>query len=143
MLQLVDNAVAILLLPLPNALQEFLAAQIITSLALFFFNYLFYFNLSCQSCMVIAGHPQGIVAHHAVPTNQNILQSIVQGMAHVQLASDIRRRNNNAKCFVAFLYLSMKITILFPELIPLLLYGSRVIHLRNIMFLAHYKSSLK
>ena len=73
MLQLIDNAVAILLLPRPYALQEFLAAQIITSLALFFFNYLFYFNLSCQSCMVIAGHPQGIVAHHTMPTNQNIL----------------------------------------------------------------------
>ena len=58
-------------------------------------------------------------------------------MAHVQLASDIRRGNNNAESLVAFLYLSMKITIFFPELIPFLLYGSRVIHLGNIMFLTH------
>src|SRR5574344_1403985 len=100
MLQLIDNAVAILLLPGPYALQELFAAQIITSLTLFFFNYLFYLDLGSKASMVIAGHPQSVVAHHTMPTNQNILQSIVQGMAHVQLASDIRRRNNNAKCLV-------------------------------------------
>ena len=73
MLQLVDNTIAVLLLPSPNALQEFLTAQIITSLTLFFFNNLFYLNLGSKTCMVITRHPQGVMSHHTMPTNQNIL----------------------------------------------------------------------
>ena len=69
MLQLVDNAVAVLLLPFPNAFQELFAAQVVTSLTFLFFDNLFNLNLGCQACMVVAGHPQGVVAHHAVPAD--------------------------------------------------------------------------
>ena len=143
MLQLVNDAVAILLLPFPNAFQELFTAQVIASLALFFFDNLFNLNLCCQTGMVIAGHPQSVVAHHAVPANQDILQSVIQRMAHMQLTGDVRWGDNNTEGVLAFFYLSMKITMLFPEFIPFLLYGSRVINLGNIMFFAHINFLLK
>ena len=143
MLQLINDAVAILLLPFPNAFQELFTAQVIASLALFFFDNLFNLNLGCQACMVIAGHPQGVVAHHAVPADQDILQGVIQRMPHMQLTGDVRWGDNNTEGVLAFFYLSMKITMLFPEFIPFLLYGSRVINLRNIMFFAHINFLLK
>ena len=93
--------------------------------------------------MVITGHPQSVVAHHAVPADQDILQSVIQRMAHMQLTGDVRWGDNNTEGVLAFFYLSMKITMLFPEFIPFLLYGSRVINLRNIMFFAHINFLLK
>ena len=138
-LQLVDDTVAVLLLPFPNAFQELFAAQVITSLAFLFFDNLFNLNLGCQACMVIAGHPQGVVAHHAVPADQDILQGIIQRMAHMQLTGDVRWGDNNTEGFLALFYFGMKITMLFPEFIPFLLYGSRIINLRDIMLFTHKK----
>ena len=143
MLQLVDNAVAVLLLPFPNAFQELFAAQVITSLAFLFFDNLFNLNLGCQACMVIAGHPQSVVAHHAVPADQDILQGVIQRMAHMQLTGDVRWGDNNTEGLLAFFYFGMKITKLFPEFIPFLLYGSRIINLRDIMLFTHKKFLLK
>ena len=139
MLQLVDNAVAVLLLPFPNAFQELFAAQVITGFAFLFFDNLFNLNLGCQACMVIAGHPQGVVPHHAVPADQDILQGIIQCMAHMQLTGDVRWGDNNTEGFLALFYFGMKITMLFPEFIPFLLYGSRIINLRDIMLFTHKK----
>ena len=139
MLQLVDNAVAVLLLPFPNAFQELFASQVITGFAFLFFDNLFNLNLGCQTCMVIAGHPQSVVAHHAVPADQDILQGIIQCMAHMQLTGDVRWGDNNTEGFLAFFYFGMKITMLFPEFIPFLLYGSRIINLRDIMLFTHKK----
>ena len=81
--QLVDDAVAVLVFPNPNAFQEFFTTKVIASFVFFFFDYFFYFNLGSKACVVIAGHPQGIVTHHTVPTDKNILQGVVQCMTHV------------------------------------------------------------
>ena len=140
--QLVDDAVAILVLPFPNTFQEFFTTKIIAGFIFFFFNYFFYFNLGSQACMVIAGHPQGIVTHHAVPTNQNILQGVVQSVTHMQLTGDIRRGNYDAECFFTFLYFCMKITIVFPIFIPFLLNGSGVVNLRDVVFFTHVYTPL-
>ena len=81
--QLVNDAVAILIFPNPNAFQEFFTTKVIASFVFFFFDYFFYFNLGSKACMVITRHPQGVVTHHTVPTNQNILQGVVQCVTHV------------------------------------------------------------
>jgi hypothetical protein len=47
--------------------------------------------------------------------------------------------DNNTEGFLALFYFGMKITMLFPEFIPFLLYGSRIINLRDIMLFTHKK----
>ena len=84
--------------------------------------------------MVAARHPQGIVALHAAPANQDVLQCIVQGMPHVQLAGYIWWRNNNAVRLLFRIHYSMKQLVLLPEAIPLLLKAFRVINLGNVIF---------
>ena len=58
-------------------------------------------------------------------------------MAHMQLAGDVRWRDNDTKGFLALFYLCMKITVLLPKFIPFLLYRSRVVNLGDIMLFAH------
>ena len=81
--QLVDDTVAVLVFPNPNAFQEFFTTKVIASFVFFFFDYFFYFDLGSKACVVIARHPQGVVTHHTVPTDKNILQGVVQCVTHV------------------------------------------------------------
>ena len=47
--------------------------------------------------MVGAELPQRVVALHAVPADQDVLQRVVEGMAHVQAAGHVRRRDHDGK----------------------------------------------
>ena len=57
----------------------------------------------------------------------------------MQLTGDVRWGDNNTKGVLALFYFGMKITMLFPEFILFLLYGSRIINLRDIMLFTHKK----
>ena len=46
--------------------------------------------------MIGAGLPQHIVALHASPADQHVLQCIVEGMPHMQAAGDVGRGNDDA-----------------------------------------------
>jgi hypothetical protein len=47
--------------------------------------------------MVEAGLPERVEAAHPVPAGQDVLQRVVEGMAHVQRAGDVRRRDHDAE----------------------------------------------
>ena len=47
--------------------------------------------------MVGAGHPEGVVAAHAVVAGQDVLQGVVQCMADMQHAGDVGRRDDDGK----------------------------------------------
>ena len=115
---LLFNTIAVLFLPGPYAFQKFFAANVVASLAFFFSQLLFYLYLRRDAGMVRPRNPGHVIAFHALKPDENILQCIVQGMAHVQLPRDVRRRHDDAEGLSRRIGVLMKIPVLFPEIIP-------------------------
>ncbi len=44
-----------------------------------------------------AGHPEGVVALHAPPADQHVLQRVIECVAHVQRAGHVGRRNDDGE----------------------------------------------
>ena len=130
LVQLLDDAGAVLLLPVPACFQEFVTAQIMLVHALFsqLVNDL---NLRCDGCMVRTRLPQSLVALHSLITGQDILHGIVQCMAHMQLTGNVWRRHNNGERLLALspstLSVCMEILVVQPFLIQLFLNGRRIV----------------
>src|SRR5699024_2003493 len=64
--QLADDAVAVFVLPVPYALEELLAAEIVAGQALLLAEVFLYLDLGRDARVVGAGHPQGFVALHTL-----------------------------------------------------------------------------
>ena len=80
-----------------------------------------FFNsvLCCNTCVIGSGNPTGFISLHAFPSNEHILQGIVQYMSHRQNSGYIRRRNDNGEWNFIFIDSSMEEMIRFPPGIPL------------------------
>ena len=87
---LVEDGVAVMLLPLPDALDKRFAAQLLACLMLFGKLALDH-QLSGDSGVVGAGNPQGQVPAHAAPASEDVHLGVFQHVPHVQPAGDIRR----------------------------------------------------
>ena len=124
--QLFYNAATVLLLPVPNMLQELLSADIILGNALL--PKLFHYLCLCgNGCVVGSRYPECLIALHSLKTDQDILKCIIQGMSHVELSRDIWRRHNDRKRFLAAIYLRMKVFFLLPFIIGSLLNVRRIV----------------
>ncbi len=53
-------------------------------------------HLRGDAGMVHARLPQHVLAAHALEADQNVLQRVVERVAHMQRAGDVRRRNDDA-----------------------------------------------
>ena len=62
-----------------------------------------------------AGHPQGVVALHAPPADQHVLQRVVEGVAHVQGAGHVRRRDDDGERLAARVGPAVEVAVLVPE----------------------------
>ena len=138
--ELIHDAAAVLLLPLPDALRELLTSEFVAIRTLCAKRRL-HLRLRRDARMVAARHPKSIIALHAPPADQNVLQGIVERMPHVQLPRHIRRRNHDGKRLLSLLGFGMKEIVLLPELVPSLLKRLRLINLRDII-LCHEKTSI-
>ncbi len=116
LLQLPDNTAAVLFFPFPGALQKSVTADLLFREALFA-HLLHNFRFRCNGGVIGARQPQRAVALHPPPADQNILEGFVQRMAHVKLAGNIRRRDNNRIWLFRRFPLGMKVFSVEPELI--------------------------
>jgi len=94
--KLLDDLPAVLALPRPRALEEFLAAEVLLRDALFF-QRLDDLDLGRDRGVVGARHPQRRVALHAVVADQQVFRRDKKRMPQMQPAGDVRRRNNDDK----------------------------------------------
>ena len=78
-------------------LHQLLAAEVVAGLLLLLAQAAFDHGLRGDAGVVGAGHPEGVVALHAPPADQHVLQGVVEGVAHVQGAGDVRRRDDDAE----------------------------------------------
>ena len=139
-LLLLDDAVAVLLFPRPDALEEFLAAEIVAGQALFLAQHLLDLDLRGDAGVIRAGHPQGGIALHALIAREDVLQRRVKRVAHVQLAGDIRGRHDDGKRLFVRIGFAGKVAAAHPHVINLALDLFGVIDLRKLF---HGSSSFK
>ena len=98
--QLLQDDAAVLVCPVPRVFQEFLARQVAFLDALFR-EFLHHFRLRCNRGVVGAGHPAGVLALHAGASHQNVLNRVVEHVAHVEHARHVGWRNHNCVGFSA------------------------------------------
>jgi len=112
-------------LPFPNTLEEAVAAQVVARLALGLELALDH-DLRCDTGMVGARHPVGIVALHAVAADQDVHEGLLEGMPHVQRARDVGRRELDAIGLRTGIARMAEIAALLPFGIPASLNAVRV-----------------
>ena len=100
-LELLDDGITRLRFPVPYLFQKLLAPQRLAPRLSGFGQLPLDHHLRGDACVVLPRLPQGIKPLHALPADQDILQGVVEGMAHVQNAGHVRRRDHDAKGFVA------------------------------------------
>ena len=93
--QLIHDAVAILLLPVPDTLQKFLTPEFEPVRPLRT-QTLLHLCLRGNARMIAPRYPDDILAAHALVAHKDILERIVERMPHVQLPRHIRRRDHYA-----------------------------------------------
>ena len=98
--ELVHNRAAILLAPFPDTFHEGLTTEVATCLA-FFLEGLFDNVLGGDARMVGSRNPQHIAALHTPPTHEDVLDRVVQGMAHVKDSGDVWWGDYDAVGFAA------------------------------------------
>ena len=72
LLLLADNATLVLVLPAPDTLNEGFAADVVASLSLEFEEPFLHHGLRCDAGVVGTGLPEGVVAPHAVPPDEQV-----------------------------------------------------------------------
>ena len=105
--ELVGDGAARIGLPLPDLGQELLAVQeLLVAVAFvgaldgeadaFLLEVAHHDHLGGDAGVIGAGLPQRIVALHAAPADQHVLQRVVERVAHMQAARDVGRRDDDA-----------------------------------------------
>ena len=130
-LELVDDDVAVLFLPHPDALEKFLAAEIVFGFALLFLQRLFHLHLRGDAGVVGPGQPENFLAVHARLAAEDVLDCVVEHVAHVEHAGDIRRRDDDGIRGLGGLRIGGEATLLQPEVIPFVLHGLRFVGFGN------------
>ena len=94
-----DDALLALLLPIPDALHQSLAADVVARLAFDLLQPLLDDRLRRDAGVVGARLPQRVVALHAMPTDQEVLHHVVHRVPHVQRAGHVRQRHHHDVAF--------------------------------------------
>ena len=92
---LLDDALLVAVLPLPDALHQRVASDVVAGLALQLQQAPLDHRLGGDAGVVGAGHPQRVVALHPVPADQQVLHHVVHGVPHVQGAGDVGQRHHH------------------------------------------------
>ena len=95
-LHLLQDGAAVMLLPVPDALDERFTAHIAAVLALAG-ELALHHQLRRDSGVVGAGQPERGYAAHALPADDDVDLGVLQHVAHVEVAGDIRRRQRQGE----------------------------------------------
>ena len=131
-LQLADDRAAELVLPRPNPLEKFLATHG-PSVGLLALEQLpLDHHLRRDAGMISAGLPEHVLAVHAPVAAQDVLQCVVERMAHMQVAGNVGRRNDDAERLRILSCSRAERARLFPER------ADASLHVRGLKCLVHH-----
>jgi hypothetical protein len=126
-LHLIDDASAVLALPLPDALFEGLAAELMASDS-FFGELAFHHHLRGDAGVIGARQPEGVVAAHAMPAGGGVHDGVVHHVAHVQRAGDVGRRDDHGEYRAGAVRVGAEDVLVDPPLGPRRLETPGLIH---------------
>src|SRR5690606_1562544 len=112
---------AVLLLPLPHALDEGFPAEVAVVDALVP-QLLLHQRLHGDAGVVHTGQPQRLVPLHAAAPDQQVHQGVLVGVPDVQAAGDVRRRDDDRERRLVAVRVGGEITGFYPALVQLGLY---------------------
>ena len=123
--QLLEDDAAVLLFPLPGVFQEVFAAERPFVDALFG-QHLDHLGLGGDGGVVGAGHPAGVLALHAGAADEDVLDGVVEHVAHVEHTGYVGWRYHHR---VGHAVVGLRVEEFFvnPELVPFLLDSARVV----------------
>src|SRR5207247_7915916 len=93
------NCAAILFFPTPDTLDELLTSEVAALFALAGELALDH-HLGCDAGVVSAWEPERNIAEHAMPAHDDVHLRLIEHVAHVQTAGNIRRRQQQGKNWV-------------------------------------------
>ncbi|KAH9406922.1 hypothetical protein TYRP_013189 [Tyrophagus putrescentiae] len=126
-LQLLVDAVALLVLPLPHLLDEGLTANVVARDLSLTHQLLLDDDLRADASVVAARVPERRSTGHAVPASQAVLDGVRQRVAQVQVPGDVRRRNDHHKLAlrvrladvpVGGVVLGLEVALRLPPVVP-------------------------
>ncbi len=117
-LELFDDASAVLTTPVPGSFEERLAADVLFRDA-FLFHRLHDLGFGGDGRVVGAGDPEGIEPFHPVIADEDVLQRIVKGVAHVELTRDVGGRDDDRVRFLRLVRFRVEVLVLLPEVVDL------------------------
>ena len=89
-------------------------------------------HLRRDSRMISPGQPQDVVAAHSVPSHDDVMLGVIEHVAHVEHAGDIRRRDDDGERRFGGLGIGGEAALLQPEIIPFVLNGLRFVGFGNL-----------
>ena len=131
LLLLLHDTAAVFLLPGPDALQEFFAAQVVAGQPLVLAQLLLHLDLGSDAGMVRAGQPQGGVALHPLEAGEDVLERAVQGVAHVELAGDVGGRHDDGEGFFVGVDLGAEAVAVRPHFVDAGFHVPGIVHFRK------------
>jgi hypothetical protein len=129
---LVDDG-EVLLLHLPDPIDELLAAQFVAVRALGVEHALDH-ALGRDAGVVGAGLPQRVVALHPPPAGEDVLERVVQHVPQGQDAGHVGRRDDDGVRLALGVHVGLEVAAFFPRGVPSLFHGGRVVAGREIGF---------
>ena len=132
-LELMLDGALVLVLPVPDALLEGVPAQLVAVRALGL-ELTLHHHLGGDAGVIRARHPQGVEALGALEAGEHVVEGVHQGVAHVQVAGDVRRRDDDGPGLLATVRSRLEGLRLFPDLIPAQLRRPEV---ESLVHLAH------
>ena len=94
-LELLDDDAAVLLLPLPDLLQEGFATEVVAGLFLLLAELPLDDGLGGDARVVGAGEPEDLVPGLAGAASEDVLKGVVENVTEGQDSGDIRRRDDD------------------------------------------------
>ncbi len=94
--ELAQDPLLVFVFPGPDALDQCLAAQVVAGFLLLFEQPPLDDGLGGDAGVIGAGHPEGVVALHPPPADQDVLERVIERVAQVKGAGDVGRRDHDA-----------------------------------------------
>ncbi len=122
-----EDLPTVLALPLPDAFDKRLPSQIMSRLALRFFERPLDDVLRGDSRMIQPRQPERFVALHPAKARDCILNRVLERMAHVQLPGHVGRRHHDDVRLFFGINVGLEEVVILPESVPLLLNLCRIV----------------
>ena len=125
--ELLEDAAAVKLLPVPDAADEALSAEVVARFALVVAQVGFDDYLRGDAGVVGARYPQRGIALHTARADKYILHRFVEGVSHMELAGHVRWRNDDGVRLLRGVDLRGEAVALQPEVVYAVLHLAGVV----------------